>query len=205
MFSAQLYTHLREWAESEDFARRSATAAEKNSFPQILAYSRCLLGHAQAQLGLPLDGIQLIRQGITGMLEVGSSLPIGTFMTYLAMAQELAGDVPDALQTMEQALEPRKDIVIHRPEGFRIRGGLRFRLGLKELAESDFRAAIAIARGIGAKALELRATTDLALLLKEWGRSREAHTMLAEIYNSFAEGLATKDLQEAKAFLQRLS
>ena len=139
------------------------------------------------------------------MLEVGSSLPIGTFMTYLAMAQELAGDVPDALQTMEQALEPRKDIVIHRPEGFRIRGGLRFRLGLKELAESDFRAAIAIARGIGAKALELRATTDLALLLKEWGRSREAHTMLAEIYNSFAEGLATKDLQEAKAFLQRLS
>ncbi|MBM4259239.1 MAG: hypothetical protein FJ147_25480 [Deltaproteobacteria bacterium] len=34
---------------------------------------------------------------------------------------------------------------------------------------------------------------------------REAHQMLADVYNWFTEGFDTKDLQEAKATLQRLT
>ena len=56
--------------------------------------------------------------------------------------------------------------------------------------------AIKIARGQAAKWRELRAIVSLARLLRDTGRCGEAHAMLAEIYNWFAEGLDTTDLEE---------
>ena len=72
-------------------------------------------------------------------------------------------------------------------------------------AEDLFQRAIAIARGQQAKSLELRATTSLAGLLIAEGRSNEARTLLSEIYNWFAEGFDTADLNNAKALLDELS
>jgi predicted ATPase len=77
--------------------------------------------------------------------------------------------------------------------------------GQTELAEADFREAIALAQKMGAKAWELRATMSLACLLRDTGRRDEAHTMLAEIYNWFTEGFDTADLKEAKALLDELT
>jgi predicted ATPase len=53
--------------------------------------------------------------------------------------------------------------------------------------------------------LELRATTNLARLLRDTGRLDEARSMLAEIYNWFTEGFDTADLKDAKALLDELS
>ena len=58
---------------------------------------------------------------------------------------------------------------------------------------------------MSAKSLELRATTSLARLLCDTSRAGEARTMLAEIYNWFAEGSDTADLKDAKALLDELS
>jgi adenylate cyclase len=57
---------------------------------------------------------------------------------------------------------------------------------------------------MGAKALELGATTSLARLLDQQGRRDEARSMLAEIYNWFTEGFDTADLKDAKALLDSL-
>ena len=46
---------------------------------------------------------------------------------------------------------------------------------------------------------------SLARLWQQQGKQREAHQLLAEIYNWFTEGFDTKDLQEAKALLETLS
>ncbi len=73
-----------------------------------------------------------------------------------------------------------------------------------ELAEADFREAIALAQSMGAKAWELRATMSLARLIASQGRREEARTMLAEIYNWFTEGFDTADLIDAKALLDQL-
>jgi tetratricopeptide (TPR) repeat protein len=204
MFSSQLYTHLRDWEQSETLAHKSLAASEKNGFPQINAYSQCLLGHARSQLGRPLEGIQLIRDGIRGMLEIGSPLPIGNFMTYLAIAQGHQGAVQDALHTLEQTLDTRNHILVHRPETLRIRAELRSKHGLTDLVESDFREAIALARSIGAKAFELRTITNLSMMLKQLGRRNEARMMLAEVYSRFTEGLDTSDVREAKLLLDEL-
>lgn len=46
---------------------------------------------------------------------------------------------------------------------------------------------------------------SLARLWQSQGKRKEAHQMLAEIYNWFTEGFDTADLQEAKALLEELS
>ena len=46
---------------------------------------------------------------------------------------------------------------------------------------------------------------SLARLWQQQGKKKEAHAMLAEIYNWFTEGFDTKDLQEAKALLEELT
>jgi DNA-binding winged helix-turn-helix (wHTH) protein/tetratricopeptide (TPR) repeat protein len=72
-------------------------------------------------------------------------------------------------------------------------------------AETCFLKAIDIAQKQQAKSLELRATVSLARLWQQQGKAKQAHEMLAEVYNWFTEGFDTKDLQEAKALLEELS
>ena len=70
--------------------------------------------------------------------------------------------------------------------------------------ETCFRRAIKVAQAQCAKALELRATTSLARLLRDADRRDEARAMLAEIYNWFTEGFDTNDLKDAKVLLDEL-
>jgi predicted ATPase len=71
-------------------------------------------------------------------------------------------------------------------------------------AERCFQKALGVARRQRAKSLELRAAVSLARLWQQQGKMKEAHSILAEIYGWFTEGFDTKDLQEAKALLNRL-
>ena len=61
-----------------------------------------------------------------------------------------------------------------------------------------------IAHRQSAKSPELRAVMSLSRLWQQQGKQKEAHRMLSEIYGWFTEGFDTKDLQEAKALLQKL-
>jgi len=62
-----------------------------------------------------------------------------------------------------------------------------------------------VARRQQAKSLELRATTSLARLWQQQGRTDEARRILADSYGWFIEGFDTRDLQEAKALLEQLA
>ena len=79
------------------------------------------------------------------------------------------------------------------------------KIGQTELAEVDFREAIALAQKMSAKAFELRAAMSLARILDKQGKRQAARAMLAEIYNWFTEGLDTEPLKDAKALLDELT
>ena len=46
---------------------------------------------------------------------------------------------------------------------------------------------------------------SLSRLWQQQGKKKEAHELLAEIYNWFTEGFDTADLVDAKALLDQLS
>jgi predicted negative regulator of RcsB-dependent stress response len=106
------------------------------------------------------------------------------YTLFLAHAQALSGAIGDALDTIEQVLQPSyPDANIARLGAFWLRGEVHTKQGRREAAEADFRKALMLARSMGAKAWELRATMSLARLLRGTGHRDEAHSMLAEIYN----------------------
>jgi predicted ATPase len=179
------------------------TIAEEHGFSYPRNFSLLMLGWARAQLGRVGEGVALTRQGVAGMAEAGR-LWITDQLTRLAEVQGLDGKIGDAFETIEEALQANPEELYFRPETLRIRGDLRLELNQAELAEADFREAIALAQKMQAKAFELRATTSLARLLASQGRRDEARAMLADIYGWFTEGFDTRDLIEAKALLEEL-
>jgi len=204
-YAAHLKLFMRENVRSAALAEQALELSVKHQFPYTGAASRCVLGHARAQLGHADEGTALIRDGIANLVESGARLLIGNFTTYLAMAQQRQGFLREALETVEQALQANPDILAYRPEMFRLRGALRLELGQTEMAESDFRGALALAQRLGAKAWEFRTTMSLARLLVSQGDRAQARGMLAEIYGWFSEGFDTPDLEDAKALLEELS
>ena len=204
-YAAVLRARLREYEQAEALAAQALELSEQHQFTWTAAVARLTLGDARSRLGRGAEGIALIRRGIAEMVETGSRVAISIYMAYLAAAQERAGAIADALETIEQALQANPDEAYYRSEIFRLRGELRLKHGETELAEADFREAIALAQKMSAKAWELRATTSLARLLAKQGRRDEARVMLAEIYGWFTEGFDTADLKDAKALLDELS
>ncbi len=127
------------------------------------------------------------------------------FFIALSEAQARAGQIEEALAAIEQAFSAVGEQQRWLPGVLWWRGELNLKRGNETLADRDFREAIAVARRIGSKACELRATTSLARVLAKKGKRDDARAMLAEIYGWFTEGFDTADLKDAKALLGELS
>jgi len=72
-------------------------------------------------------------------------------------------------------------------------------------AESHIKKSIEVARGQGAKSLELRATTSLAELWRRQERADEARALLEPICRWFDEGAETADLRRAVSALNSVT
>ena len=200
-YAAVLRALLREYEHAEALAAQALELSEKHQFQLLALHSKCVLGQARAYLGRAPEGIMLIRQGIVGLLDIGARLGLNNFTAQIAEALARQGAIVEALETVEQALQTKNP----NPETLRLRGELRLKQGQTELAEADFREAVAFTRRGGAKFYQLRATMSLARLLAKQGKCDEARTMLSEIYGWFTEGFDTADLKDAKALLDELN
>jgi predicted ATPase len=130
------------------------------------------------------------------------------FAAALAEARFDAGRVTDALALVDHALNtgegPANGTCV--PEIHRLRGVFLGSLGSPaEEVESALRTALEIAEAQGAFLLKLRAATSLASLWLDQGKRGEARDLLAPVYGWFTEGFDTRDLKEAKAFLDELA
>jgi tetratricopeptide (TPR) repeat protein len=203
-YAAIIRTLIRDHAEAQRLAAEAVDLCEKISFAQGAAASRCVLGYERTLLHHAAEGPALIRNGIAAMDAMASRSGLGALTALLAEALAHQGSLPEALDTIEQALRVNPAELTFRPELLRVRGELRLRLRRRDEAEGDFREAITMAVGMSAKSWELRATMSLARLRAFEGRRDEARAMLAEIYNWFTEGFDTADLKDAKVLLDEL-
>jgi tetratricopeptide (TPR) repeat protein len=198
-----LYIQLREPGNVQEVAERLLTLASEQH-PAFVDDASVYRGWAMAEQGRTDEGIALIRAGLDSYVTIGFRSDAFT-LRLLSEAQARAGQLEEALATIEQAFSSVGEKQIDLPGVLWWRGELHLRRGDETKSACDFREAIRVARRIGSKAYELRAITSLARLLAKQGRHEEARAMLADIYGWFSEGFDTADLKEAKTLLDELN
>jgi predicted ATPase len=121
--------------------------------------------------------------------------------SWLADMHARAGENERALSIVEGALADVGDVTGRSWESELHRQRAQILVALNPSnageAESCLKKAIEVARGQGAKSLELRAATSLAELWRAQGRLDEARGLLQPICRWFDEGAETADLKRA--------
>jgi tetratricopeptide (TPR) repeat protein len=201
-FGQACFFHIlvREADRVRNYADRLVTVAEEAELASERGSPH--RGWAMVEAGRLEEGIETIRAAIEATF--GAALFRTMWLRLLSEAYTRNGQSEEAFESIERAISAAGNIVIDRPEAIRFRGELRHGTGATSEAEADFREAIALARQIGSKGYELRATMSLARLLRDTDRRDEVRAMLAGIYNSFTEGFDTADLKDARALLAEL-
>lgn len=140
-----------------------------------------------------------MRQGLTAWQATGAA--VGRHQCLVSEAYGALGQREAGLELLAEALA---EVGEHRPrsyeaELYRLKGVLLApRADSAEEAEGSLRRALDIARNQDARGLELRAAVSLNRLCQRQGKQGEARRLLADILASFAEGLDTGDLREAR-------
>ncbi|HYL18228.1 MAG TPA: hypothetical protein VEV20_06085, partial [Burkholderiales bacterium] len=176
------------WCGDSESVRKNAQAlleapwlAEVSAtFPTRAELAR---GWLMARQGQP-DGVAMIRDAITRMASTRFALTRSMNGAMLAEACASAGQIDEALSTIDEALPfAQTEERYYEAELNRMRGDLLLMQDASDAAraEQSFREAIEVARRQSAKSWELRATTSLARLLASQGKRDEARAMLAEI------------------------
>jgi predicted ATPase len=167
---------------------------------------RTLIGWSAAMKGSLDSGLESMREGLKEYGGGGLQMFAVHLNGMLAEVYLKAGRPDGASSALEKAalLEARGN-VYWSAEIRRLRGELALHERSKGAdAEAHFRDALEIAKGQGAKLLELRAATSLAKLWHDTGSRDEAKDLLGSIHPWFTEGFDTRDWLEAKATLDSL-
>jgi class 3 adenylate cyclase/tetratricopeptide (TPR) repeat protein len=202
--AAALQLFLREFADAKAVAQAAVALADEHGYRQYGSGARIFLGLAETALGSRAEGMPKIEAGLLGLVESETKIMTTLYLSWIGVAQWLDGNIPQALATMESALEANPWELSWRPDTIRLRGELHRKLGHPEEAERDFREAVALAHSIGAKAWELRAAMSLARTLRKRGHTAEARELLTPLYHSFTQGFDTPDLKDAQSLLAAL-
>jgi adenylate cyclase len=194
----------REFDRAEIQTKHLLQLASRKGLDYFIPFGKVNLGSVLVNRGRIAEGQNEIRTGVRQYSEGGQK----TFLTFcLSLLIEALGKDEEAGEVLDEALA----LVEKTGERFfeaelrRLRGEFLLRRE-EDPAESEacFQQALDIASQQGAKSLQLRAATSLAELWSSNGRSKEAHDLLAGVYDSFGEGFATADLQDAQTLLIEL-
>jgi predicted ATPase len=195
-------------------AERSAAMLLEQSVKQALGFWQALGRTYEAQIlikrGDVVTGARCLRTGLVELRETKYVLRFPGLLGALAEGMADVGQVTQALGAIDEALAQCEttDERWTMTELLRIRGELILLEGAPEAsaaAENHFQQGLDWARSQGALSWELRCATALARLWRDQARSKEAHDLLAPVYDRFTEGFATSDLRVAKLLIEETS
>ena len=207
-FTTSVYYLRREAPVVQQYTERLSALCAEHGIAMFMAWAMMLRGWALAAQGQTKQGIEQLQEGLdairaTGMQRLSFQLQI------LAEGFALSGNTEKGLEVLDEALKIVKETGEDRwaPDIYRLKGQLLLTLGSQNHAEAEgcFNQAIDLARQQEAKLFELRASTSLSRFRRDQGKRKEAHNLIAPIYNWFTEGFDTIDLKDARALLRELS
>lgn len=194
---------------AETFAGEVLALPEKRRSPLDLAWGRVFAGWALGKRGQRQEGIAMMRLGLEYLVKEGYMMFNSVQTALLAELYLDDGQHTKALETLESARNHMKrtderlwEAEIARLDGLALLAG---GTDMGERAEACFNQALEMARGQGAKWLELRTAVSLARLAHARGNPDYARNLLAPVYDSFTEGFDTPDMRDAKALLEQLT
>jgi predicted ATPase/DNA-binding winged helix-turn-helix (wHTH) protein len=166
-----------------------------------------LKGQLQVRRGDFAAGHRTLRGALAECDEFGGMTCYTEFLGTLAEASAGLGQTPEAIDTIEHALQraERDGELWCVPELLRIKGELLLLQGVFNAANDYFLQAIGLARGQGALSWELRAATSLARMWRDGAQKEAARKLLVPIYERFTEGFATADLRAANSLIGEMS
>jgi class 3 adenylate cyclase/predicted ATPase len=190
---------------AEGLVRDAIALAEETGATMWKGEGVALLGCVLTVRGSAAEAIDAITSGLADNRVTGTTVWQPLTFSYLARAHADLGQfdeawhsIGEALARVESTKEKWAEAEIQRVAG---EIALRSPVPATARAESHFTTALAIARRQQAKSWELRTATSYARLMRDQGRAREAHDLLAPVYAWFTEGFNTADLKEAKGLL----
>jgi DNA-binding NtrC family response regulator/predicted ATPase len=207
---ANVLRQLRQEADAIPAQAEALTAlSTEHGFPQFNGLALVMHGWAAAERGETREGQAAIRRGLAAYRETGSELGRPYFLGLLAEAHARAGESKEALAVLVEAITVGDEQHEHvwDAELYRQKGELLLAEPVRDAREAEacFREAIAVARRQCTKSWELRVALSLGRLLVRQCRQGEAHRTLDDVYRWFSEGFDTRDLTDARTFLETLN
>jgi DNA-binding winged helix-turn-helix (wHTH) protein/predicted ATPase len=178
-------------ASVQSEAQRLIEHCKQEQIAVWLAGGRILRGWALAAQGKPAAGIVSIRLGLEEWEATGAMLIRPYYLALLAEAYAKSGCLPDALDTVAEALAAveRTGERWYEAELHRLQAELRWQQGDAAIddVEAGLCRALTLARKQQARALERRAAATLSRLLTDQGRLQDAARLLASCRDDCTE------------------
>jgi predicted ATPase len=209
-YASILHALRGEFLTAQGYAERCLTLSEEHGFRQWRALARAIRGICAVLLDHPSSSaLEKIGAALDEYRGAGYQLAITALYVLFCPALLSGHNCEAALEMIEQGLvtTSRNSERIFEAELYRLKARALLVRGApdaKTEAQSLLDQALTTARSQHAKALELRAATDLAALWIDQGRREKALDCLAPIHAWFTEGSDTQDLKQARALLDQL-
>ena len=206
---AEVFEYRGEPEEVRKRAEECDRMGRENSMPMLWAgWAPLRRGLALILEGRAAEGITPLKAGMAFWDSIGGKLWSPYANSVLAYGMAMTGDVDNALNLIDEQIaqveRPGWEERVNYAEILRLKGWVLTLKNDFEGAEKNYIASLDWAREQEAKSWELRTSTSLARLWQSQGKRKEAHDLLAPVYNWFTEGFDTKDLIEAKALLDQV-
>ena len=193
--------------ETYELAEAANALCTEHRIPFWLAWGPILSGWALTARGQKEEGIKRIREGLAVYSAMQAEIARPMFLALLTEAYRKAGQAPDGIAVVTEALDRvrRTGDRFGEPELHRLKGELLSEMSSDNYTEVEtcFRQALEVSRRQHAKSFELRAAMSLSRLWQEHGKTVEAQEMLAGVYGWFTEGFDSPDLEAARQILHQ--
>jgi tetratricopeptide (TPR) repeat protein len=205
-YAAVLHALRGEMSRAQGYAERCRALSEEHGFRQWHGLAQAVRGICVTSLEPSSRADEDIRAAMDEYRGAGYQLGITALYVLLCPGLLLEQEYDAAIALIEQGLTTvsRNSERVFEAELYRLKARALMLRGKKDDAAEALQRALKTARCQRAKALELRAATDLAALWLDQGKREEAVEVLAPVYGWFTEGFETQDLKQAKALLDRL-
>ncbi|MEO8194045.1 MAG: protein kinase [Gemmatimonadales bacterium] len=218
LFAAVLHQLRREVDKTLDYSTRCIAICDEHGVAQERVWAMAVHGWALAHSGKPDEGVRELEASIAIQRSRHAELNLTYALRQLAESLNIKGEYIRARDSAREGLriselhgEVASKVELYRIMGESARSLARTgeieaathtRSGSTLSPEACFRAAVELARKQGAKSFELRSSISLATEMHDRGLDVEARDLVSKIRNQFTEGLDTRDLKDADAFLR---